>query len=129
MFWMTGTFPFCPCLSLHVCPCLSMLAPDCPCLSMSVPACPCLSLSVSTFAIPSCLHLQMNITVFISMNIVILTFLVKATVPMHVNLVFNFFTFHLASSIPLSFSPKSSTIAINITKGSSWFLSSLLFQG
>ena len=33
----------------------------------------------------------MNITVFIGMNIVTLTFLTKVTVPMHANLVFKFF--------------------------------------
>ena len=89
--------PVCPCLpfSVPVCPCLSFF---CPCMSLSVLFCPCVSLYVSTFAIPSCLPLQMNITVFISMYIVTLTFLAKGTVPMHANLVFNLFlTFHLAS--------------------------------
>ena len=69
----TGTFPFCPSLSLlvPVCPCLSMSVPVCPCLSLSVLVCPCLSLLVhvcsclslyvSTIAIPSCLPLQINI--------------------------------------------------------------------
>ena len=93
----TGTFPFCHCLSLlvPVCPCLSPLVFVCPCMSLSVPVCPCLSLYGSKFIIPSCLPLQMNIAVFISMNIVTLTFLAKRTVPMHANLVFNFFfTFH-----------------------------------
>ena len=65
----------------------------------------------------------MNITVFIAMNIVTLTFLAKATVPMHANLVFNFFfTCHLTSSITLSFNPNSSILVINMTKGSTWFL-------
>ena len=127
----TGAFPFCPCLSLlfSVCPCLSMLVPACPCLSLSVPVCTCLSLSVSTFAIPSCLPLQMNTTVFISMILVTLTFLPKATVQMHANIDFNlFFTFHLAGSIYLSFNPKSSILVINITKGSTWFLSSFVLS-
>ena len=76
-----GTSRDIPFLSLLVptCLCLSMLVPACPCLSLSVPGCPCLSLYVSTFAIPSCLPLQMNITVFISMNIVTLTLLAKDT--------------------------------------------------
>ena len=75
-----GTFPLCPCLSLLVplCPCLSMLVPACPCLSLSYLVCPYLSLYVSTFALPSCLPLEMNITFFISMSIVTLTFLAKA---------------------------------------------------
>ena len=107
-----GIFPFCPCLSLlvPVCPCLSLSVhacsslslsvPVCPCLSLSVLVCPCLSLYISIFAKPSCLPLQMNITVFISINIVTLTFLAKATVQLHANLVLNFFyTFPLASSI------------------------------
>ena len=92
---------------------LSVLILTCPCLSMIFPACPCLSLYVSTFAIPSCLPLQMNKTVFISMNIVTLTFLAKATVPMHENFVFNFFfTFHLDSSF--TFNPISSILVVNI---------------
>ena len=58
----TGTFPFCPYLSLlvPVCPCLSLLVLVCPCMSLSVIVCPCMSLYVSTFAILSCLPLQMN---------------------------------------------------------------------
>ena len=85
-------------LAVAVCSCLSLLVLVCPCLSLSVLVCPCLSLFVSLFAIPSCLPLQMNITVFISMNIITLTFLSKATVPIHANLVYNFFfTFHLSS--------------------------------
>ena len=65
---------------------------------------------------------------FISMNIVTLTFLAKAIVPMHANHIFNFFLiFHLASSITLSFNPNSSILVINITKGSTWFLSSFVF--
>ena len=57
----------------------------------------------------------MNITVFIRMNIVTLTFLAKATVPMHANLVLKFFfTFHLAFSITLSFNPNSSILVINL---------------
>ena len=115
----------CPYLSLIVptCPCLSMLVPACPCLSLDVPVGPCLSLYVSTFATPSCLPLQMNITVFIIMNIVTLTFLAKGTVTMHANHVFNFFfTFHLASSINLSFKPNSSILMINITESSTLLL-------
>ena len=96
----TGTFPFCPCLSLSVpvgpclsllvlvCSCLSLSVPVCPCLALSVLVCPCLSLYVSTFALASCQPLQMNITVFISMNIVTLTFLANATLPMHAKLFF-----------------------------------------
>ena len=96
--------PACPCLSLPVlaCPCLSLSVPVCPCLSLSVhvypclslsfPVCPCLSLYVSRFAIPAFLPLQTIITVFISMNMVTLTWLAKATVPMHANLLFNFFS-------------------------------------
>ena len=87
--------------------------------------CHCLSLYVSTFGIPSCLPLKMYITVFISMIIAALTFLAKATVSMHGNLVLNiFFAFHLASSITLSFNPKGSIPVINITKGSIWFCKS-----
>ena len=117
----------CPSLSVLVCPGLSLSVPVCPCLSVCVLVCPCLSLYVSTFAIPSCLPLQMIITVFISMILVTLTLLAKDTVQMHANLVFNFFfTFHLASSINLSFNPNSSILVINITKGSTWFLSSFV---
>ena len=126
-----GTFPFCPCLSLlvPVCPCLSLLVLVCPCMSLYVLICPCLSLYVSTFAIPSCLPLQMNITVFISMNIVTLTFLAKGTVPKYANLVFNFFfAFHLASSITLSFNTNISILVINITEGSTWFQSSFFLH-
>ena len=45
----TGTFPFCPSLSLlvPVCPCLSLLVLVCPCMSLLVPVCPYMSLSVS----------------------------------------------------------------------------------
>ena len=39
----------------------------------------------------------MNITVFIGINIVTLTFLARATVPMHANLVFNLFFFFYSS--------------------------------
>ena len=76
----TWTFPFCPCLSLlvPVCPCRSLLVPAFPCLSLSVPVCPCLY--VSTFDILSCQPLHMNIRVFISRNIVTLTFLQKPLV-------------------------------------------------
>ena len=117
----TRKFPFCSCLSLSV--------PVCPCMSLIVLVCPTLSLYVSTFVIPSCLPMQMNITVFISINIVTLTFIAKATAPMHAKLVFNFFfTFHLASSTPLSFNQNSSILVINITKGFTWFLSSLVFS-
>ena len=63
------------------------------------------------------------------MNIVTPTFLAKATVPMVANLVFNFFfTFHLDSSITLSFNPNSSILGINITKGSTWFLSCFVVE-
>ena len=86
----TGKFSFCLFLSLFVpaCLCLSLLVPVCPCLSMLVHASPCLSLSVPVclYILYTCLPLQMNITVFISMNIVTLTFLAKATVPMHAQL-------------------------------------------
>ena len=117
----------CPCLSLSVpvrlwlsllvlvCPCLSLSVFVGPCLSLCVLVCSCLFLYVSTFAISSCLPLQMNITVFIGMNIVKLTFLAKATIPMHANLVFTFFfIFHLASLINHSFNPNSSILLINI---------------
>ena len=107
------------------CPCLSLYVHVRHCLSLSVPVCPCLSLYVSTFAIPSCLPLQMNITVFITMNINTLTILSKGTVPTPANFVFNFFcTFHLVSSITLSFNPNSYILVINITGGFIWFLSS-----
>ena len=113
----TGTFPF-----VRACPFLSLSVHACPCLSLYVPVCPCLSLYVSIFAIPSCLPLQVNIKVFISMNIVTLTFLAKGTVPMHANLVFNFFfTFHLASLITLSLNPNFGPKP-NITEGSTVFL-------
>ena len=87
----TGTFPFCPCLSLHVpvCPCLSHLVPACPGLSLSDPVCPCLSLSV-----PVCLYICYtfmsrknpklscfsSLVASQSMNMVRLTFLAKVTV-------------------------------------------------
>ena len=122
--------PACPCLSLsvHACPFLSLSVPVCPCLALSVPVCPCLSLYVSTFDVPSCLPLQMNIKVFISLNIVTSTFLAKGTFLMHANLVFNFFfTLHLASSITLSFNPNSSSLVINIKEASTWFLSIFFF--
>ena len=96
--------PACPCLSLsdHACPFLSLYVHFCPCLSLSVHVC---LYICNTFMST----LQMNITVFISKIIVTLTFLAKATVPMRANLVFNFFfTFHLASSITLSFNPNGS---------------------
>ena len=92
-------------LSVPACPHFSMSVHACPCLSLSVPVCPCLSLSV-----PVCLYVWYTFmstpadeyTVFISMNRVTLTFLAKGTVPMHANLIYNFFfTFHLASSITL----------------------------
>ena len=84
-------------LSVPVCPCLTLLFLVRLCLSLSVLVCPCLSLYVSTFTVPSCLPLQMNISVFISIHIVTLNFLAKATVPMHANHIFNsYFTFHLA---------------------------------
>ena len=92
--------PACPYLflSAHACPCLSLSVLVCPCLSLSVAVCPRLSPSVP--AILLCVPLQMNIIVFINMNIVTFTFLAKATVPMCANLLFTFlFTFHLASSI------------------------------
>ena len=109
--------PVCPCLSLPVCPCLSLSVPVCPCLFLSALVCFCLFLYVSTFAIPSCQPLHMNIRVFISINIVTLTFLQKATVPMHAKHVFNFFfTFHRASSITSSFNPNSSILVINLKK-------------
>ena len=122
--------PACPYLSLsvHAFPCVSLSVHVCPYLSLSVLVCPCLSLYVSLFAICSCLPLQMIITVFISMTIVTLTFLTTGTVPMHANLVFNFFfTVHLASSITLSFNSNSSILVINITESSTWFLSSFYF--
>ena len=110
-------------LLVRTCPCLSMLVPAYPCLSLYVLVCLCLSLYVHTFAIPSCLPLQMNISVFISMNIVILTFIAKGTVPMHSNLVLNFFfTSHLASSVTRSFNPSSSIPVLNITEGFTLFL-------
>ena len=121
----TGTFPLCPYLSLlfPVCPALYLLVLVCPYLSLSYLVGPCLSMYVSTLAIPSCLPLELNITVFIGMNRVTLTFLAKATVPMHANLVCNFFfTFYFASSITHSFKPNSSILVINITNGSIWFL-------
>ena len=105
-------------LSVNGCPCLSLTVPVSPCMSLSLLVCPGLSLYVSIFAIPSCLPLHMNITAFISRNIATLTFLAKATVSMHTNLVFNFFlTFHLASSITLSFYPNSYILVIIYHRG------------
>ena len=115
--------PACPYLSLSVpaCSCLSLSDPVCPCLSLSVLVSPCLSLYVSNFDIPSCLPLQMNINVFISMNIVTLTVFEKATVSMHAHLVYNFlFTSHLASSITLSFNSNSS-FSIFLMNINGWF--------
>ena len=115
-------------LLVPVCPCLPLLVLVCPCLSLSYLVCPGLSLYASTLAIISCLPLEMNITVFISMSIFTLTFLAKPIVPMHANSVCNFFfTFHLASLITLSVNPNSSILVINIKKGSTWFLSCFFF--
>ena len=97
--WLSILVPACPCLSLSVpsCPCLSLSVPVCLCLSFSVPVCPCLSLSASVCPCMSlsvrlslsdpvypCMSLHWQylcfypcITVFISMNIVALTFLLK----------------------------------------------------
>ena len=130
-----GTAPFCHCLSLSdpACPYLSLFVPACPCLSMLVPICPCLSLYVctfvATFALPKHFPLQMIITVFISMNKVTLTLLEKATVPMHVNLVFNFFSLFYFWSCFLDnpcIHPNSSIVVIDFTKGSTWFLSNFV---
>ena len=121
------SIPACPCLSLSVpvCPWFSLLVLFCPCLSLSVPVFPCMSLHLLYLHV---YPLQMNITIFISMNIFTLTFLSKTTVPMLAHLVFNFFyTFNLACSITISFNPNSSILVINITKGFTWFLSSLVF--
>ena len=121
---------FCPCLSLlvHVCPCLSLLVLVCPCMSLSVLVCLCLYLYVSTFAIPSCLPLQMNIPVFISMNRVTLTFLAKGTIPIMQTLFFNiFFASYLASSITRSFNPNSYILVINITERGLHFVSFMFF--
>ena len=128
----TGTNRDIPFLSLLVptCPCLSLLVPACPCLSLYVPVCPCLSMVV-----PVCLYICYNFmpTPADEYNSLhqyehsYVDFPLKGTIPMQANLVFNFFTFHLASSIPLSFNPNSSTLVINITKGSTWFLSIFFF--
>ena len=103
---------------------------DIPCLSLYVPVCPCLSLSVHV-----CLYICYSFMFTptykynISMNKVTLTFFSKATVPIHGKLVLTFFfTFHLASSITLSFNPNSYILVINIANGSTWFLSNLVFQ-
>ena len=104
--WQTGTFPFCPCLSLlvPVCPCLSVLVLVCPCLSLSVLVSSCLSVYISKFAIPSCLPLQMNIKFFISIDIVTLTFYTKVTVLIHAHLIFlNFFFTSLLKLFTKSF--------------------------
>ena len=81
----TGTTPFCLCLYglVPVCLCLSLSVPVCPCLSLSVIVSTCVSLYVYTFAIPAILPLQMIFTVFVSVNIVKVTLLAKATVQMH----------------------------------------------
>ena len=78
-------------LLVPVCPCRYPSVLSCPCLSLSVPVFPCPFLYVSTFAIPEFLLLETTSPVFISSNIVTLTLLEKATVPMHANLMFNFF--------------------------------------
>ena len=98
-------------------------------LSLYVPVCPCVSLSVHV-----CLYICSSFMFTpaykynISMNIVTLTFFSKATVPIHAKLVLTFFfTFHLASSINLSFNPNSYSLVINIANGSTWFLSNLFF--
>ena len=111
----TGTFPLCPFMSLlvPVCPCLFMLVPACPCLSLSVPVCPFLSLSVT-----ACLYICytfMNITVFISMNIVTLTFLAKGTVQMYANLVFNFSPCFLKGSSTRFLSSLVLSVQISVT--------------
>ena len=118
-----GAFTLCPCLFLlvPVCLCLSMPVPVCPCLFLSVPVWPCLPclyLYVSTFDIPPCLPLEMNITFFISMSTVSLTFFAKATVPMDEANLFltSSLIFYVAFSITLSFNTNSSILVIKITK-------------
>ena len=75
-------------LYVPACPCLSLSLPVCSCLSLSVLFYPCLSLSV-----PVCLNIcHACISPPGESNIVTLTLLEKATVPMHANLMFNFFS-------------------------------------
>ena len=87
----TGTFPFCACLCLLVptCPCMSMLVPVCPCLSLSVLVCPCMSLSV---LVCPCLSLYVSVDEYNSRHQYEYSYiLAKTTVPMHANLILNFF--------------------------------------
>ena len=129
----TGTSRDIPYLSLLVptCPFLSMLVPACPCLSLYVPVCPCLSLSVLVCPCMSLHWLYHHVYPLHQYEHSYIDFPCQS----HCSNVckpcfFNFFfiTFHQASSITLSFNPNSSILVINITKGSTWFLSSFWYS-
>ena len=131
----TGTnrdIPF-PSLFVPACPYLSLSVRACPCLSLSVPVCPCLSLSV-----PVCLYIWYTLMStpadeYNSLHqqyehsYIDFHWKIHCSNAMHANHVFNFIlTFHLVSSITLSFNPNSYILVMNITKGSTWFLSIFL---
>ena len=119
----TGTVLFCPCLSLlvPVCPCPSLYVqvcplpvPACPCLSLSVPVCPCLPLFVHVclYILFTCISPPADEYHSLhQMKIVTLNLLVKATVPMHTNLILTslIFFFYFYFSRTLSFNLNSST--------------------
>ena len=116
---------FCPCLSLSfpVCPCLSLLVLFCPCLSLSVPLClyNCFTFMSSPTDEYNSLHQYEHSYIYFPCkchcsNSCKLFFLTSSLLAL------------LASSIPLSFNPNSSFLVIDITKASTWFLSSFVFQ-
>ena len=97
--------PACPCLSLSVPACLSMSVRANPCLSMSVPVCPCLSLCA---LVCPCLYPSVPVCLYIGYTSISppaddyhslhrfehssIAFACKSTVPMHANIMFNFFS-------------------------------------
>ena len=129
-----GTFHFYPCFSLlfPVCPWLCLLVIVCPCLSLYVPVCPCLSLSV-----PVCLYICYTFMSTPADEYNSLhqyehsynDFPCKKTLFQCLQTLFlpSCLLFYLASSITLSFNPNNSILVINITKGSTWFLSIFLY--
>ena len=111
--------PSCP-----TCPCLSLSVQGFPCLS--VPVYPCLSLSV-----PVCLYMCSAFIYTAADEYKSLHWYKHTYIDfpckshwVTINLVYNsLFTFHLVSSITLSFNTNSFILKINISKGFNWFLS------
>ena len=103
-------YPTCPCLSLsvHAFSYLSLSVPDCPSLTLSVPVC--LYICYTFMSTPGDAYNSLH-----QYEHGYIDFPCKGHCSMHANIVFNFFfTFHLASSITLSFNPNSSILVINI---------------